>query len=189
MSNFERGPGSWKFNNSLLSNHKFLSEIRYAIEALYEHESMVHAWQDFKEQVKRIAIKYARISKQNKNMAEHSLVQKLGEKPSKFFSKLENINTASKAIPSLLNPTNGHVAHSSEEKVTFAHDFYANLFSGTSHSEEATRKLLKNMKTKISPSNKEECDKPILRENVISAIKSLKNNSSPGLQNFFHYSS
>ena len=76
-------------------------------------------------------------------------------------------------------------AHSSEKKATFTCNFYANLFSGTNHSKEATRKLLKNMKTKISPSNKKECNKPILRENVINAIKSLKNNSSLGLDGIF----
>jgi len=102
-----------------------------------------------------------------------------GELNSAYFFKLEKRNFTLSTIEKLC--VDGKVVKDPKDIANFSANFYKNLYSSKCTEETSTLFLdsVNNVKA-ISESDRLCCDRAVTHEEVISAIKSLKNNKSPG---------
>ena len=205
--NAVRGPGLWKFNNSLLSDNTFCDFIFNLIDDFtncFDYFSSARDWWDFfkaspqseiiafsKEKRRLLNFECVQISnrlisckqrlvlgdnsasseiatlesrlkalilKDLEGVKTRSRVQWLeeGEKPARFFFKLERERAEKNFVSSILDDS-GHEV-SLREDIKRAHvNFYTDLFSPEAIDDSCTRELLDSVSRTLSPADRELC--------------------------------
>lgn len=106
------------------------------------------------------------------------LVEK-DEKPTKYFYDKEKVRGKNKQWASI-ETEDGEIKRNLDEIIAEQVKFYSKLFKGEGINEDAADELLQNVDAKISNKQKEECESLISEYECSNAIKTLKNNKSPG---------
>ena len=232
--NFARGPGLWKFNNSLLFDSSFCSFIRDRISDLslcINSFPSVKTWWDFFKRClqadivafasgKQKQFHHARVTLTNELIAckqrfvqgDSSVVPRIvtlkaqlssltskhlegvkirsrakwldeGEKPSRFFFKLERERIASKACSSILNSDGVEVF--TRPEIEQAHvQFYANLFSPEQIDLDCKQRLLAGFSSFLSDDDCEFCEGIFSLAELTTSVNSLNLGKSPGPDGF-----
>ncbi len=102
-----------------------------------------------------------------------------GEPNISFFSDLEKKTSNKKNICELRN-SRGQLKHTTEDIKDTAIDYYTDLFSTKKTNAKATENLLKNVKKKISPSQRASLDQIVTLEELEKAVQKLQKGKSPG---------
>ncbi len=102
-----------------------------------------------------------------------------GEKSSKFFLNCEKYRAKSKLITGLKD-SEGTLKKDTQGILNTAVNFYEELYKSGEVDLEAQEKFIDSLKLKLSEEDKESCEGRMSKEEVLSAIKSFKNNKSPG---------
>ena len=80
-NSFKHGPGLWKFNNSLLSDEGFCTEIRSVIDRFSEFKhvflSAAEFWESLKADLKHVSIQFSRSTAKNRAYDRVTLTNKL----------------------------------------------------------------------------------------------------------------
>ena len=225
-----RGPGVWKFNNSLLSDTSFVEHISARIIDLsgcIGRFLSVKAWWDFfKLSIKNESIDFAkrkrkqlsseRVLLTNRLIAckqllvqgDNSLVSEIvtleaqlkalslreldgakirsrvqwieeGERPTRFFLKMEHARAEKNRISSILNKDGLEV--SSREELEAAHvDFYQELFTATDIDFECQQTLLHNISNRLTDSERVSCEGAVSLPELTESLKSLSCGKTPG---------
>jgi hypothetical protein len=107
-----------------------------------------------------------------------------GEKPTKYFSSLMKQRSEKSTITSL-------ISHQTKTEVSFIEailkevsTFYASLYSSKvsdTNRFSAQHFLDSNVFAKISPEQKDFCDRPLTEQELDSALKMLSNGKAPGV--------
>lgn len=103
-----------------------------------------------------------------------------GEKPSRYFFKLEKERNEKYHVNSILNANEVEVSDFNE--VEQAHmDFYANLFSPEPIDLLIKEKILSEISTFLSELDRESCEGILSLAELTTSVKSLNHNKAPGL--------
>lgn len=105
-----------------------------------------------------------------------------GEKTSKYFCNLEKRNFTDKAM-GLLQNEKGEIISEQENILKEVHDFYKDLYSCRPTEDVDLDKMLPTNK-KLNELDKEQCEGPLTLEEILLALKNMKNNKSPGPDGF-----
>ena len=100
-----------------------------------------------------------------------------GEKPTKFFCKMENRNYLEKNIKKL-ELKDGSIITQQQDILLSISDFYRNLFKRCPNSKSLQEFSLKDVSPKVSNMN---LGNLLDVEEVSEALKSMKNNKTPGI--------
>ena len=104
-----------------------------------------------------------------------------GERPTKYFLNLERKRAVSKTLVRLKNK-NDEIIDSGDEILQEINDFYKKLYTTKG---EIDTSFMENLIIPKLPDNwKVEMDKPLNLHELSLALKSMKNNKSPGLDGF-----
>ena len=228
--NLARGPGLWKFNNSLLHDNDFCAFVSSRIEDLSDSIDAfpsVKAWWDFfKNSIKSDIIFFSR---QKRRRLSHervmltnriislkrrlvsgdvsvcfeieSLVSRLkvltlkelegskirsrvqwleeGEKPSRFFFRLEREHFERNSITSVLNSDDVEVFSRAEiERVHV--QFYSRLFSNDPIDDFCKQLCLNSLESSLSGEHRVSYEGPLSLLELTNSVKSLNLGRSPG---------
>ena len=236
IANIERGPGMWKFNNSLLKDIEYVTGINSLIgkhtSGIEEDSDSQMEWELLKVKIKDFSQNYSRLkSTNNKNMLmklyqqlgkvdsalssnPHSIVlqnekqqiavkieimerQKIhaaqvrarvkwveeGEKNSKYFLGLEKSKSNSKIMTGVLDKDNQLITKQSEilnvQKSFFA-ELYTRKVTDENMSEKVNKFLNNTDVPQLSESQRNGCEGNLTESELLSALKCLKNDASPG---------
>lgn len=104
-----------------------------------------------------------------------------GEKGSKYFLNLEKRNFNNKVI-SRLQMANGNIIENPKEILKEQKLFYERLYKGKGDivEDDDYEYFFSQKGPKLSPEASASCEGPILESEILSALKSTKNNKSPG---------
>ena len=105
-----------------------------------------------------------------------------GEKPSKFFLNLETKNRVNKNI-SELKLNDNHTITKQEEILTALHDFYQDLYCKLPENPTNLADPIIDPVT-LTPEEKAQLELPISKVELDLALKSMKNNKSPGMDGY-----
>lgn len=103
-----------------------------------------------------------------------------GEKCTKFFFDLEKKKGKAETIKEIRGK-NGEIVEGNEKILEEIKIFYEDLFSARGVEEKEKKKLLNQIKAKISEVDKKECDQEIREEEIERAIDQLNKRKSPGI--------
>lgn len=103
-----------------------------------------------------------------------------GEKCTKFFFDLEKKRGKAETIKEIRGK-NGEIVEGNEKILEEIKYFYEDLFSARGVEEEEKKKLLNQIKVKVSEEDKKECDQEIREEEIERAINQLNKKKSPGI--------
>ena len=84
---FQRGPGYWKFNNQLLRNKKFLTEMNKELDLTIVstfYKEPIERWEIIKKRIKSCAVEFSR----NKTSEDKVILGNLAEIVDKYESRL-----------------------------------------------------------------------------------------------------
>ena len=102
-----------------------------------------------------------------------------GEPNIAFFADLEKKASKKKTITQLMD-SEGEIKHDTEDLKQIATDFYTDLFDTKVIDDKKADKLLKNVKKKITLTERTALDKLITKEELEFAIRKLQKNKTPG---------
>ncbi len=102
-----------------------------------------------------------------------------GEKSSKYFLSSEVYRAKNKLIAGLKNPA-GDVISDSKGMLELGVNFYSELYRSGEVDLHAQSKFVDNLNLKLSEEEKNSCESEMSKEEVLNALKSFKNNKSPG---------
>lgn len=105
-----------------------------------------------------------------------------GEKPTKYFCKLENRNYVSKAL-SFIDKGNNEIISNQEGILKEVQSFYEQLYSCRDVTDVDLNDLLPDVPT-VSPEQNEAMEGPITYHEAAEALKAMPNGRSPGLSGF-----
>ena len=230
-----RGPGVWKFNNSLLDDDLCCSYIRDRIVDLISCKASfdsIKAWWDFfKASLKGDIIDFAKEKRKRLNHERVSLTNRIiklkrqlvqgfsavsheiillesrlaaltdqalngikirsraqwleqGEKPSRYFFKLEKERIAKTDVKSIHDSDGVEV--STREEIENAHvDFYSKLFSAEPIDPECQNILLSSLNKCLSDSERASCEgSEISTVELTSSLKTMSTDKAPGPDGF-----
>ena len=224
-----RGPGIWKFNNSLLDDEDFCHYVSDRIQDLLSCKSSfgsIQQWWDFfKSSLKQDITLFAREKRKRLSRERVSLTNRLirlksqlvqgdssvspeiiftesqlaaltdrvsegakirsraqwleqGERPTRFFLKLEKERVERNHVTSILNSDGVEV--SSRENVEKAHvDFYSALFSAEDIDLACQNSLFENVTNFLSEPDRSLCEGVITLAELTIALKSLSTSKAP----------
>ena len=104
------------------------------------------------------------------------------EKPSKFFLNLETKNRVNKNI-SEIKLNDNHTITKQEEILTALHDFYQDLYRKLPENPTNLADPILDPVT-LTPEEKAQLELPITKVELDLALKSMKNNKSPGMDGY-----
>ena len=87
FNQFERGCGYWKFNTTLLSDHTFVNMMNNELDKVMEkleQEAPQKRWQEIKDTIRKIAVKYSR----TKGSQDRLIISQLSEQVNEYESSL-----------------------------------------------------------------------------------------------------
>ncbi len=229
-----RGPGIWKFNNSLLDDESFCVYMNDCITDLIScrnHFPSPKIWWDFvKESMKSDIISFAKKKRKQLNHERVSLTNELielkkqlangnlslsaeiisiesrlsalndramdgvkirsraqwfeeGEKPSRYFFKLEKERMEKNYVKSIFNSDGVEVF--SREEIESAHvDFYSKLFSSEPIDPESQSILFNEVQKFLSDVDSDVCEGSISLSELSASVKSLNLCKAPGSDGF-----
>ena len=229
-----RGPGIWKFNNSLLDNEDFCSFISDRITDLSSckssFDSVKQWWDFFKSSLKNDIIHFARECRKRLHRDRVSLTNRLidlkrqlvqgdslmspeiifvesqlaalsdrisegvkvrsraqwleqGERPTRFFFKLEKERAERNCVTSILNSDG--VIVSSRVDVERAHvDFYSGLFSAEQIDPFSQGLLLEGVTRSLSEPDRALCEGEISLVELSASLRTLSTAKAPGSDGF-----
>ena len=230
-----RGPGIWKFNNSLLDDELFCVFMNDCISDLVSCKQSFHSpklwWDFFKESFKCDVISFAKEKRRKLNherviltnnliSLKHQLVNdnndtlrlgiisiesclaalndsamegvktrsraqwlEEGEKPSRYFFKLEKERMEKNYVKSIYNSDETEVF--GREEIEAAHvDFYSNLFSVEPIDPVCQQTLLNEITKFLSVEECDLCEGFISLSELSSSVKSLNSGKAPGPDGF-----
>ena len=102
-----------------------------------------------------------------------------GEKSSKFFLGSEKYRAKSKLITGLKD-NEGKTRKDTQGILNTAVNFYEDLYKSDEVDLSAQNKFIESLNLKLSEEDKESCEGILKEEEVLCALKSFKNNKSPG---------
>ena len=105
-----------------------------------------------------------------------------GEKPSKYFSKLENRNFTSKRM-SFLEKENGEIIYDQNDIISETKSFYQNLYEKRDINQVDLDTLINNQR-KLTDVEKESLEGLITYQEASESLKQMCNNKSPGNSGF-----
>ena len=106
-----------------------------------------------------------------------------GEKPSRYFFKLEKERTEKNRLSSILDLNDNEVF--TREEIESAHvSFYSNLFSPEPIDAESEQTLLNEISKFLSESDRNVCEGALTLAELTTSVKSLNNNKAPGPDGF-----
>lgn len=100
-----------------------------------------------------------------------------------FYSKLENRKKSKDCINQLAENKEGEIYNDKENIMRIATNFYIDLYDPDKVNEKIQKKLLRNVKTKLSNEARSGLDKQIT-EKVKNAIDKMQSGKSPGFDSF-----
>ena len=229
-----RGPGLWKFNNSLLSDTIFCSYLSDCItdlsSCLSAFDSIKLWWDFFKSSLKADVISYAKSKRKELNCERVVLFNRLidlkrklaqgelavsseiltveshlvalvnrslegtktrsrvqwlknGEKPLRFFFKLERERYEKNDVKSILD-SNGHELFT-RRVIENAHvDFYTDLFLAEAIDPECKDTLLDGIHRSLSEADCAVCERAVSLEELTASLKTINSNKAPGSDGF-----
>ena len=229
-----RGPGIWKFNNSLLQDTNFTEYISNRMNALIEgieHFPSVKLWWDFfKNSLKAEIISFSRTKRKNlshervvltneiiklkallvtgdfsvssairdlENKLKELVLKELsgvairskarwleeGEKPSRYFFKLERERIQRNSIFSVLDSNDAEVFSHAEIEQEIV-QFYSNLFSTDSIDTFCKQTCLASIENHLDFSQQQSCEGFLSLQELSDAVKTLNLGKSPGSDGF-----
>ena len=229
-----RGPGLWKFNNSLLQDTNFTEYISNRMNALIEgieHFPSVKLWWDFfKNSLKAEIISFSRTKRKNlshervvltneiiklkallvtgdfsvssairdlENKLKELVLKELsgvairskarwleeGEKPSRYFFKLERERIQRNSIFSVLDSNDAEVFSHAEIEQEIV-QFYSNLFSTESIDTFCKQTCLASIENHLDFSQQQSCEGFLSLQELSDAVKTLNLGKSPGSDGF-----
>ena len=229
-----RGPGLWKFNNSLLQDTNFTEYISNRMNALIEgieHFPSVKLWWDFfKNSLKAEIISFSRTKRKNlshervvltneiiklkallvtgdfsvssairdlENKLKELVFKELsgvairskarwleeGEKPSRYFFKLERERIQRNSIFSVLDSNDAEVFSHAEIEQEIE-QFYSNLFSTESIDTFCKQTCLASIGNHLDFSQQQSCEGFLSLQELSDAVKTLNLGKSPGSDGF-----
>lgn len=120
------------------------------------------------------AVQGRKVRSRLKNLTEH-------EKPSRFFLSLERKNGEKKIINQVVVGDNSVSSDPDIISQTYT-DFYKKLFASQGDLDLAEQNyFLNHIKREVPEPNKIELESQISKDEILSALKNMKNNKSPGL--------
>ena len=235
FSNFApRGPGFWKFNNSLLDDDSFCAYMSDRISDLSNcisrFQSVRFWWDFFKRSIKADCISFSREKRRVLNRERVVLTNRLivckqllvrgdssvkpeiisleaqlsalaqrelegvkvrsrarwieeGEKPTRFFFKLEQERAKKSRVSSIYDPDGNEVFSRSELEKAHV-DFYRALFAPGEIDASCQAHLFSQVHAKLTSDESFSCEGPVSLEELTAAVKSLPLNKSPGPDGF-----
>ena len=229
-----RGPGIWKFNNSLLDDESFCEYVMSRITDLSLcktfFDSVKTWWDFFKESLRNDIITFAREKRKRLNYERVSLTNRLinlkrqlvqgfssvsheiiflesrlaaltdcaldgvkvrsraqwleqGERPSRYFFKLERERIAKSEVKSILNSDGIEVF--TREELERAHvDFYSKLFTDEPINPDCQKQLFDVLNTSLSDSDRVACEGTLSLAELTSSLKTLNTDKAPGPDGF-----
>ena len=229
-----RGPGLWKFNNSLLQDTNFTEYISNRMNALIEgieHFPSVKLWWDFfKNSLKAEIISFSRTKRKNlshervvltneiiklkallvtgdfsvssairdlENKLKEVVLKELsgvairskarwleeGEKPFRYFFKLERERIQRNSIFSVLDSNDAEVFSHAEIEQEIV-QFYSNLFSSESIDTFCKQTCLASIENHLDFSQQQSCEGFLSLQELSDAVKTLNLAKSPGSDGF-----
>ena len=225
-----RGPGVWKFNNSLLSDTSFVEFITARIvdlsRCISRFPSVKTWWEFFKLSIKKESTAFAKEKRKQASAERNDLTDRLivcrqllvqgdtsvaseitsleaqlhalflaelegakvrsrvqwieeGERPTRYFLKMEQERAAKNHISSIFNKAGLEV--SSREDLEAAHvDFYQELFTATDIDLDCQHSLLQSMPSRLSDSERVSCEGAVSLPELIASVNSLSAGKTPG---------
>ena len=230
-----RGPGIWKFNNSLLDDELFCAFVTHCIEDLTtckaSFDSVTAWWDFFKTSLKGDILGFAREKRKRLHHERVSLTNRIaklkrqlvqgfpavsreiiflesslaaltdhalngiktrsqaqwleeGEKPSRYFFKLEKERIAKSEVKLIYNSDGAEV--STREELEQAHiDFYSDLFTAEPIDPECQAFLLSEVHNSLPDSEHALCEGPGLSPaELTSCLKTPNAHKAPGPDGF-----
>ena len=229
-----RGPGLWKFNNSLLQDTNFIEYITERMKALIEgieHFPSVKLWWDFfKNSLQAETISFSRTKRKNlshervvltneiirlkallvsgdfsvspvirdlENKLKDLVLNELsgaairskarwleeGEKPSRFFFKLERERIQRNSISSVLNSDDVEVFSHTEIEHEIVH-FYSHLFSSEIIDPLCKQTCFASIENHLDFTQQQSCEGFLSLQELSEAVKTLNLGKSPGSDGF-----
>ena len=111
-----------------------------------------------------------------------------GEKPTKYFCSLESRNYINKTI-SRVEKDNGQIITKQENILLEVKQFYENLYKSHDFNGNQDTEILSILDTieqnpKLSSENKNKLEGELTEREILTALKKMKNNKSPGIDGF-----
>ena len=233
-NDYARGPGLWKFNNSLLSDSDFCSLISARITdfstCVDNFLSIKDWWDFFKRSLRAEIVSYSKLKrrelfhervkltnrliscKQRLCQGDNSVVSTIvslesrlkeltlrdlegakirsrvqwfedGEKPTRFFFKLERERMDRNFVSSILNADGVEVF--AREGIEHAHVcFYTDLFSPEPTDPVCKQRLLQGFARSLTESDRDFCDEALSLSELAESLSSLNLGRSPGPDGF-----
>ena len=229
-----RGPGLWKFNNSLLQDTNFIEYITDRMNALIEgieHFPSVKLWWDFfKNSLQAEITSFSRTKRKNlshervvltneiirlkallvsgdlsvsliirdlENKLKDLVLKELsgvtirskarwleeGEKPSRFFFKLERERIQRNSISSVLNSDDVEVFSHTEIEHEIV-QFYSHLFSPETIDPLCKQTCFASIENHLDFTQQQSCEGFLSRQELSDAVKTLNLGKSPGSDGF-----
>lgn len=234
--NRKRGPGLWKFNNSLLQDTEFIEKINDLLGDLSkETEGLdpIQTWEFEKYSIRKFTVKYSKAKSSSNKQLEKDLETELacleslfdlgidvesemnsvrkelsflnrqktiaacfrsrcqwaseGEKPTAYFLKLEKDRAAARSI-SCLRDNSNNLLKDPKKISSFQVQFFENLYSNGS-TEGVNRGspplgLQPRDFPRVDPILADRADQDLTEDDLLSALKQMKNGKSPGSDGF-----
>ena len=117
-------------------------------------------------------------------LRSRSRYEDLGEKPTRYFFNLEKRNYTSKVIQKLINAEGEEVTNTADI-LKYQSEFYKNLYKETNSDKKISiQSVLGENETKLSDKDSQDLEGEIAYSELAFALKSMKNDKSPGLDGF-----
>jgi hypothetical protein len=234
LNDVVHGPGYWKFNNSLLEDTKFVTEMNELIanSTIIVEDDPVMQWELLKIKIKDFSTSYSKLKcneQRNRSIRLNNELNELdvklsadpscvetqqkrenvklqleimeqhaahsaqirarvkwienGEKNTKFFLNLEKSRANSKILTSVKDET-GRTVTKQEEILQVQKNYFKNLYRKRIKPDDMQDRIevfLNNVNVpKLSQEQKNDCEGKITTDEILKALKELKNGSSPG---------
>ena len=110
--------------------------------------------------------------------------EELGEKPTKYFLNLENRQFTNKVMNKMIDE-NGDEYTKTEDVLNCQKRFYENLYNNVNIIDDThISNVLGENETKLSDQEAENLEGEITKTELAQALKNMKNDKSPGLDEF-----
>ena len=104
-----------------------------------------------------------------------------GEPDIAFYSKLEEKNISKEAIGQLAEDKDGTIYTDNKNIIKISTKYFTDLYTPNRVNVKTQNRLLRNIKNKLTPEQKQQLDAPINQEEIKKAVFQMQTGKSPGL--------